>query len=576
MNYMINKHILKQKIASLDGRDYGAYQSLKGSYDFDLFKLIIQQIPKDPYAPPHTGIYRIQVKRSDDRIINLDLTNKIREIAFRDFLAREFYDASAQYAGGLRGTGYSGIITINQPGQSILERSCVVITDELIEVRCFIGLPGNGRKVVSKIAEKMLLLELPQIVEHALLKKNIDISALTKHLEIAEDSQFLRNKLNEKGLVSFIAGNAILPRKSGTDDKPMNREEAISFQSPHNLSIEIDLPHFGKITGMGIPTGVTLIVGGGYHGKSTLLNTLELGIYDHIPGDGREYCVSLPKSVKIRAYSGRNIVKTDISPFIKNLPFQKDTTAFSTENASGSTSQAANIMEAVEVGVEVLLMDEDTCATNFMIRDVKMQKLVNKADEPITTFIDKVRQLYMEKSISTILVLGGVGDYFDVSDNVIQMIKYEPVDVTKIAQKIAADSPLKRNLEDETYPFKVRERIPLASSIDPTNRYGKFSVYVKETHRINFGKAVIDLTDLEQLIELSQTKAIAEALEYAKKYLNQNLTIKEIVNMISEDIRINGLDILSPRISGNYAWFRGLEFAFTLNRLRGLDVLQAK
>lgn len=571
---MMNINILKQKITSIDGRDYGAYQSLLGTYDFGLFRLIIQQIPKDPYAPPHTGIYRIQVDRHDEKIINLDLANKIQEIAFRDFLARRFFEASDRIAGKIRGTGYSGIITINQPGQCILERSCVVITEDQIEVRCFVGLPAKGRKVLAGIAEQMLLQELPEIVNHSLLRENIDLADLKKHLEVAEDSQFLRNKLVDLGIVAFIADDAILPRISGTSDQPMDKISAIAFKTPQSLKVKIGLPHFGKIKGMGIPAGVTLIVGGGYHGKSTLLNALELGIYDHIPMDGREYCVSLPKAVKIRSYSGRNIVKTDISPFIKNLPFQKDTTAFSTTNASGSTSQAANIMEAVEVGAEVLLMDEDTCATNFMIRDLKMQKLVHKNDEPITTFIDKIRQLYLENNISTILVLGGVGDYFDVSDTVIQMIKYEPVDVTKIAQNIAAESPLKRNVEDETYPFQIRERIPQLESIDPTNHYGKFSVYVKETHRINFGKTVIDLTDLEQLIELSQTKAIASAMEYAKKYMNNNLTLKEIIEHVSADIETNGLDIISPIISGNFAWFRGLELAFTINRLRGLDVRQ--
>ena len=570
----MNTNVLKQKLTSIDGRDYGAYQSLLGTYDFGLFKLIIQQIPKDPYAPPHTGIYRIQVNRNDERIITMNLENKIQKVAFRDFLARQFYKASNRFTGGVRGTGYSGLITINKPGQSILERSSVVVDEDLIEVRCFVGLPAKGRKVIAGIAEQMLLQELPAIVNHSLLKKNIDLAVLTKHLEVAEDSQYLRNKLVEMKIVAFIANDSLLPRESGTSDKPMSKRTVISFKSPQSLLKEIDLPHFGKIRGMGIPAGVTLIVGGGYHGKSTLLNALELGIYDHVLSDGREYCVSLPKSVKIRAYSGRNIVKTDISPFIKNLPFQKDTTAFSTQNASGSTSQAANIMEAVEVRTEVLLMDEDTCATNFMIRDSKMQKLVNKKDEPITTFIDKVRQLYLEKNISTILVLGGVGDYFDVSDTVIQMIKYEPVDVTKTAHNISADSPLKRNIEDEIYPFKNRERIPLPESIDPINNYGKFSVYAKEVHNINFGKTVIDLTDLEQIIELSQTKAIASAIEYAKKYMDKNLTLHEIVEKVSADIEANGLDIISPRISGNFAWFRGLELAFTLNRLREFKVIQ--
>ena len=334
------------------------------------------------------------------------------------------------------------------------------------------------------------------------------------------------------------------------------------------------MPNAGLIKGLAIPKGVSLIVGGGYHGKSTLLNTLESGIYNHVPGDGREYCAASLKTAKVRAYSGRYIVKTDISSFINNLPFDQDTTAFFSENASGSTSQAANIIEAVEVGADVLLMDEDTCATNFMIRDSKMQRLVNKEDEPITTYIDKVKQLYLEKNISTILVLGGVGDYFDVSDLVIQMKNYQPLDVTSAAHRIAEDSPAKRRVEGETNPITVRERIPLPNSISPLNQHGKFAIYAKEVHRLNFGKQVIDLTDLEQLIDLSQTKALGYAIEYAKKYMNNKISLREVVEHVVKDIEENGLDIISDRISGHFAWFRALELAFAINRLRGFDVLQ--
>ena len=571
---MLNTNILKQKLSSIDDQDYASYQSLLNTYDFDLFKLIIQQIPKDPYAPPHTGIYRIQVHRNDNRIINLIINSKVQKIAFADFLARHFFDASQRISKGIRGTGYSGIITINQPGQSILERNSVVITDELIEVRCFLGLPADGRKIISEIAEQMLFSELPDIVNESLLNKNIDHKALHRHIEVAEDAEFLRNKLDSLGLIAFIANNSILPRESGTSDKPMSGKTAIPFATPENLMKEINLPHAGRIKGMGIPKGVTLITGGGYHGKSTLLSTLEAGIYNHIPGDGREQCVSIAQTAKIRAYNGRYIVKTDISPFIKNLPFNKDTTSFSTENASGSTSQAANIMEAIEAGTGVLLMDEDTCATNFMIRDSKMQQLVNKEDEPITTFIDKVKQLYLEKNISTVLVLGGVGDYFDVSDQVIQMINYKPFDVTSKAHKIANMFPAKRKVEDEAYPFHIRERIPVSKSINPLNEHGKFSIYAKEVHRLNFGKHVIDLTDLEQLMELSQTKALGYALEYSKKYMDNKSTLHEVVLRVIKDIDENGIDVISDKISGHFAWFRGLELAFTLNRLRGFDVIQ--
>lgn len=575
---MLDKNTLKQKLASIDNKDYVNYQTLLGSYDFPLFKLIIQHIPKDPFAPPHTGLYRIQVQRSDERIINFKITSKVQTVAFADYLARAFYDASERISKGLSGTGYSGLITLNQPGQAILERNNVVITDDIIEVRCFLGMPGNKRLIMADIAEHMLLTELPAIVEASLLKENIDQEALQKHIETAEDAEYLRNKLDSLGLIAFIANESLLPRESGTSDKPMSETNyehaAIPFNAPESISIEIELPHAGRIKGLAIEKGITLIVGGGYHGKSTLLNTLETGIYNHIPGDGREYCVSSMLTAKVRAYSGRRVVKTDISPFINNLPFDQDTTSFSTENASGSTSQAVNIVEAIETGAEILLMDEDTCATNFMIRDSKMQQLVNKEDEPITTFIDKVKQLYQEKNISTILVLGGVGDYFDVSDQVIQMINYQAFDMTTRAHQIANDSPTKRLIESSENPVRIHDRIPLANSIVPINEYGKFSIIAKEVHRLTFGNNIIDLTDVEQLVELSQTKAIGYAIEYAKKYMNNKVTLRAVAERVVKDIEGKGLDVLSDKLSGHFARFRSFELVFAINRLRSLDVMQ--
>jgi len=571
---MLNKEILKSKLESLDGKDYGSYQSLRGEYDFPGYELIIHQIPKDPYAPPHTGIYCIRVSRNDERIINIKMDSKVEEIAFRDFLTRRFYRASGEISKGRRGTGFSGVITINQPGQTILDRNCVVIDDEVIEVRCFLGLPASGRNINSKIAEEMLFEELPKIIEASLCEKNLKYEDLMEHIKTAEDAEYLRSKLDSLEMVAFIADGSILPRKSGSSDQAMSRESAVLFVSPESLKVEIELPHAGLVSGMGIPEGVTLIVGGGYHGKSTLLNALEFGCYNHIPGDGREQCVSLMETVKVRAYSGRPVIKTDISGFIRNLPFRKNTTEFSTENSSGSTSQAASIIEAIEVGAKVLLMDEDTCATNFMIRDYKMQQLVRKKDEPITPFIDKVKQLYLEKQISTILVLGGVGDYFDVSDHVIQMVKYESVDVTERAYEISGKSPIKRIPGDESISFHIKERIPNPDSIDPCNEYGKKRIYAKEIHRLNFGGNIIDLTDLEQLIELSQTKALGYAMDYAGKYMDQKSSIKEIIDQVMKDIDTNGLDVLSDRISGYFAKFRSFELAFALNRLRGFDVVQ--
>ena len=572
---MFNEQTLKEKIESLNGRDYGACQSLIGQYEFPKkIRLIIHRIPKDPYAPPHTGIYRVQVERKNSDIINFKTDSKITQIAFSDFLARNFFNACKKISKGSRGTGFSGVITIEKPGQCILQRNSVIINKDIIEVRCFLGIPAKGRKIQSKITQEMFLSELPEIIEASLFKKNVNIENLNNHIHTAVDSEFLRRKLDRRGLIAFIANNSSLPRESGTSDLPMNHQEVVPFLSPPSLEVELKLPHAGCIKGMGIPKGITLITGGGYHGKSTLLDTLEFGVYNHIPGDGREQCVSIPNSVKTRAYSGRNIIKTDISLFIKNLPLKKDTTSFSSNNASGSTSQAASIIEAIEIGAEVLLMDEDTCATNFMNRDKKMQQLIKKEDEPITAFIDKVSQLYADDKVSTILVLGGVGDYFDVSNLVIQMKNYMPIDVTKEAHKISNTVFNGREKEDEGYIFKVTDRIPIAESIISQNYIGKVSIFAKEINKVHFGKDNIDLTDMEQIVELSQTKAISYTLEYSKKYMNNENTLREVVEKVVSDIEEFGIDVISKNISGNFASFRKFELAFTFNRLKSFDIFQ--
>lgn len=565
---------LRRKLESIDQKDYGVYQSLLGTYSFPNFRLIVHQIPKDPYAPSHSGVYRVQVPCSDTNVIHLKADSKIQSIALRDFLARRFYDAAKKICGGQRGTGNSGIITIEQPGQTILERSSVVLNNTSIEVRCFLGLPASGRKIDASTAMKMFFEELPAIVDMALYKDEQSMDRLYHHVHTAEDAVWLRDQLTSLGLIAFIADGAVLPRQSGISDAPMDREAVIAFHSPKSLRVSVQLPHAGSIPGMGIPEGITLIVGGGYHGKSTLLDVIAAGIYNHIPGDGREKCVCVPQIVKVRAYSGRSIQTVDISPFIQNLPFQKETTAFSTQNASGSTSQAANIIEALEVGATALLMDEDTCATNFMIRDHLMQQLVNKADEPITTFLDKVQQLYTEKKISTILVLGGAGDYFTVAHRIIQLANYRPADVTCKAHAIAKMHAGKRIAEGGQYPFYFHGRIPLRKSIDSKNLYHKKRIQVPEINRLIFGRSTIDLTDLEQLVEVSQIKAIGYALDYARKYMDGKRTLTDIVTQIEQEIEVNGLDILCDKINANFATFRAMELAFVLNRLRSLEMIQ--
>jgi len=568
---MLSMESLRPRLQGIDGKDYGAYQSLRGAYRYDFFQLFIDQIPKDPYAPSFTGIYRARFLHSYCFVPSKLKENLTRKIAYCDYLARRFYRESSACSKH-RGTGNSGLITVDEPGQLILDRSSVLLTDSFIELRFFIGLPANGRSINGELAQTMLFEELPGIIERAFHKENINQEDCLKHLKTAETSEYLRSQLEPLSLVCFVGEKSILPRKSGASDAPMKQEKAIEFTSPPSLEITITLPDGTGIKGMGIPKGITLITGGGYHGKSTLLQSISSGVYNHVPGDGRELAVSNRRTLKLRSYSGRYVEKVNISPFISNLPSGNDTTVFSTMNASGSTSQAAGLMEGLEMDAEVLLMDEDTCASNFMIRDEKMQQLVRKNDEPITPFIDRARQLFDEKGVSTILVSGGSGDYFEVADTVIQMKGYRPYDVTEKASKIANSTKAGRKREGGECKFEIENRIPVPGSIDPLNMYRKKSVFAREVHRITFGRYIIDLTDVEQLLELSQSKAIMEALQLIDTYIDGKRSLMEILNLLEIKLGKEGLDGLSKRITGNLAEFRMLELGCAFNRLRSLKI----
>ncbi|MDX9787371.1 MAG: ABC-ATPase domain-containing protein [Desulfobacterales bacterium] len=569
---MKNDRNLKEILRRIDGKGYKAYKEIQGGYRFPRYLLWIDHVQGDPFAAPSR--IRVRIDRKTSGFPSNATSEKIRTIATCDYLIRTFHQNCHKYAKGNRGTGKSGVITIDAPVQQVLERSAMVLNSEFVEARFFMGLPGHGRGISGPDAEAMFFEELPCIVNDSLFMKHLSKQAFYHHIETVEDTDFLRKALQNHHLIGFVGDNALLPRASGIDPRPLANGQAVRFKAPEGLRTTVYLPNRGPVTGMGIAKGVTLIVGGGYHGKSTLLNALEMGIYNHIPGDGRELVVTLPNAVKIRAADGRNVEQTDISPFINNLPYGKDTKAFSTQNASGSTSQAANIIEAVEVGAGVLLLDEDTSATNFMIRDIRMQQLVAKDQEPITPFIDKVAQLYRDKGVSTILVMGGSGDYFNVADHVIRMSDYQPLDVTALARKIAAAGKERRRPEGGTHFGKTRDRCPLALSFDPFRINRRQKITATRLREILFGETVVDMWDVEQLVDISQTRAIGYAIQYATRFMNGNRTMKEILALLIEELEKNGLDMLPPYTTGDLARFREIELAAAINRMRTLKIRQ--
>ena len=558
---------LRSKLIELDNANYKAYKELRGEYQFEQFTLIIDRVQGDPFAAPSQ--VRMIIPQEIGKFPPQLYQNQSREVAIRDYLARQF----ARVARGLsknRGSGKSGLIAIASLGQEVLARTAVFISDRELEVRFVVGLPARGRRISGHQAAIMLCDEIPKLAT-ALLYSSQDGAKLQRQVETVEDADWLREELSERNLVAFVANGSVLPRCSGIDSRPLIDGEP--FQSPASLEVEFDCPNCGVIRGMGIPAGINLIVGGGYHGKSTLLRAIELGIYNHVPGDGREYVVTSPSAVKIRAEDGRGITGVDISPFINHLPQGRATTKFETTNASGSTSQAANIVEALEAGTKLLLIDEDTSATNFTIRDRRMQALITKDKEPITPFIDKVRQLYKDYGVSTVLVMGGSGDYFEVADLVIAMENYQPADVTQKAKDIAREYTTQRSREGGEKFGQINRRVPILSSIDPSRGRREVKLNTRGVDNITLGTEEIDLRAVEQLVDEGQLKAIAQALVYIKdKYSQQGLTISEILTKLDREIAEAGLDTVSDTVRGDLAQFRSLELAAALNRLRSLQI----
>lgn len=564
---MKNSIILKNELNKIDGKGYKLYKNLQGEYHFKDYTLCIDYVQGDPFASPSR--LRVVVDKNISNFPENLLDKKYKKIAVSDFLTRLFYFNINKYGEKIFGSGKSGLITISKCPQEILERASIVINNGTIEARFYVGFPARGRSVLAKELEKILYSVIPSIIENTLIYQNINKEKLIERINLVEDQEYIRSELKNKGLIAFVANESILPRESGVSSKPLRSGK--KFESPKNLEVEFNLPNKGSIKGMGVKEGITLIVGGGYHGKSTILNAIELGVYNHIEGDGREFVITDNTAVKVRAEDGRSIKNTDISLFIDNLPNGKDTVKFTTENASGSTSQAANIIEAIESKTNLLLIDEDTSATNFMIRDELMQKLVSREKEPITPFIEIVKPLYEQNNISTIIVVGSSGDFFDVADYVIQMDNYEAKDVTKEA-KFLMRGEINKRIKEKDIEVNIKfDRKIKRGTIEST--YKGVKIKAMGVSSISINKENIDLRAVEQIVDTEQLNSIGAIMEWSEdNMMKKSLPFEAMIEEVYSEINKNGLISIDKIYggSGSLAMPRKQEVMATYNRCRKL------
>ena len=563
---------LQNLLHSVHRKSYPAYKSLRGSYQFDHYILSIDHVQGDPFASPSHISVRISHKTAG--FPREYYSDHVTRITLSDYLTRQFEKQVSHYTFRAKGSGKSGLISVSHCGQEILERTACEITEKGITARFFIGFPANGRTINATELEKILFDFLPVCVQKAFLYRNINHKELEQTIFLAEDQTYIRSQLTKRNLVAFVADGSILPRESGISSRPM--KGSIPFASPESLRVTMDLPHKGKISGMGIPEGITLIVGGGYHGKSTLLNALELGVYNHISGDGREYVITDETALKLRSEDGRFIKDVDISLFINDLPNKKDTRCFSTEDASGSTSQAAGIIEGMEAGSKVFLLDEDTSATNFMVRDAFMQEVIAREKEPITPFLKRAEDLYKKAGISTILVAGSSGAFFHIADTIIQMDSYHPVDISEKVRGLCGKYPL-NPVKAPEFRFPESRRI-MQKQTPAIRSHGrnagrpeqpKIKVHGKDGFLI--GKQDVDLRYIEQLIDAEQTAALGLLLKYTiEKLADGTRTIDDIVKYLADQLKHKGLSFLSEGsyIPCGYAMPRIQEIYSCFNRYR--------
>ncbi|UVI36574.1 ABC-ATPase domain-containing protein [Brevibacterium spongiae] len=591
---------LASTLHGLDGRSYGNLKQIRGRYVFGPVTVFIDRIQADPFASPSK--VRVRVDRTDAQFPPELTTDRADRIAASDYLLR----AGNAVLERLK----QRTIILGRPGQEILERTNILIDDKGFEARLLVNLPARGRRVLGHQAADILTRDLPEFAERLFLFEQwSDADAhtptarrLADHVQLHRDQLELRRHLGETGLIGFVGNGAILPRSSGDSDLPMDSRTAITFTSPPELEHTVELSSGRRLTGMGIPRGVTVIVGGGYHGKSTILRALERGVYPHIAGDGREWVISDPTATSIRAEDGRAVTGDDISAFINNLPSGTDTRSFSTTNASGSTSQAANLVEAIEAGARTLLIDEDTSATNFMIRDERMRALIPAEREPITPFVDRVRPLLTRQGVSTVLVAGGSSAFFEVADHVIALDAYFPRVATEQAHELVgitaeelsrAESPhtAEENVEPTTSinatgidtagvdaaethapDFSAPPRIPTAKALRPASKTK--SARAKGSDRIQFGKSFIDLIAVAQLVDTQQASGVAEALEYLAEIFDGRTALTAALAEIDAMLDDQGIDGLTGHRDhpGHLTRPRTQEIAAALNRYRELSL----
>lgn len=590
---------LYQKIRTLAGKNYGLYKSLADKpWDFGDFSLEFLHVQGDPFAPAS----RVMIKA------NLQMLGYPsewggsfeRRLALSDFLLRRMSAVVKE-----KYPDRDAAVVFDVAGPEMLVRNSLWIDNGELRAVLQVRLPGDGRKIQSEAAAEILTMVLPDLVSASLYNEGSRceggvLPELTAHYNVLADRAEVLKELDARGLAAFVPDGAVLPRASGISEDPL--EGAIPFEAPAEMAVTLNV-NGREVRGMGIPKGVTVITGGAFHGKSTLLQALTRSVYPHVPGDGREGIVIDESALRVGVEDGRSVRGTDLSQFVRDLPGGVSTREFTTASASGSTSEAANLLEAMEAGSKTYLIDEDSSAVNFLIRDARVRKLLGDDREPLIPLTDRIRdicypQCHSERSVaesrnlvatrSFILVAGACGDYLELADNIIVMANYKAECAKFKGASEAAAAPASSETSATRLPPFVAPACrnfaeyikPIQNSIRPTSAVERqVKVKLSGDTLLQMGFLVADTSRLVTLADKQQRLGAGfMLLNLCQNAISNNgsgdaqdsanASIVDCIGKLCEKIRNVGFRNLPQGMSREMSLARPVDIACVLFRLR--------
>ena len=564
-------------LTELDGQPFSEYQQIVGDFDFSRYVIKCAGINFES-AEAVSPVFSIRVPQTIAEIPEYLFDTPVRRTAMEDLLLRRM----AGNISGIANYNGNGIarrhVSVSTPNQKILPRNALQLTKEYIEVRFKITLPAqtivtDGEPLVSidgAMAQQIFYEDLPEVVSNSLLFCNIDVAEADEHVNNMEDADRLRQHLGASGQVAFIADGALITRETGSDDPDYERVCPVEMDAA--LIEEVEAPHAGAVRGVGIPNGLTLILGESNSGRVDLMDAISQGIYNHIPGDGREHVVTVADAVAIRSEVGRSIQQVDISAFATGLADGGNPSSYSTKGAGSFTSQAASTVEALEAGARVLLFDEHSSSSTFLSSDTRVSSLLGESSR--NTLVARARQMVDELGISMIVAGSSlIAEFIPIADKILKVENFCISDITEEAKAldITPSAPVNDTVNLSTMLSRSRWIMP--SSIDPSIGREDLVIETDDADFLQFGRSLVDLDAVRQIADADQAKAIGFVLYYAKlRYMDEGYPMREILDLVDRDLSNEGLNALVRDVRGDLARPRRYEVAAAINRLPAFRV----